>query len=203
MHFQLVANGLCSSLSSKKYLIAAAVLAILSIELWLYADQTVDIGTIRNYINDHGDKILFGHLSSSHDKYLKSSDMFVQKAVDKGIYKDSYDGKIVRKLCKQANWRDDLIVSCDRIGGGIGNLKTNLLGCARYAIEAGGTFSLHCFPSDHTVTRMVIPRFTADLQSPGVLTSCLNHTRDTSETDFQCDGIQFRLGCRHANRLRL
>lgn len=65
-------------------------------------------------------------------------EQFVTKALDNDIYVSRYDGKAVRKLCKEAKWRDDLVASCDKLGGGIGNLKVNLLACLRYSIESGG-----------------------------------------------------------------
>lgn len=67
-----------------------------------------------------------------------SRDGFVQRALEKDIYVNEYDGTSIRRLCGEAEWRDDRVVSCDKIAGGIGNLKTNLLACVRYAIEAGG-----------------------------------------------------------------
>lgn len=82
----------------------------------------------------------------SHDGWM-SQDEFVQRALEKDIYVNEYDGKSIRKLCSEAKWRDDRVVSCDKIAGGIGNLKTNLLACVRYAIEAGGTqHSQQCEP---------------------------------------------------------
>ncbi|ROW12045.1 hypothetical protein VMCG_00832 [Cytospora schulzeri] len=75
-----------------------------------------------------------GH--KSHDGWI-SQDKFVQQALEKDIYVNAYDPRGIRKLCSEAQWRDDRVVSCDKIAGGIGNLKTNLLACARYAIEAG------------------------------------------------------------------
>lgn len=72
-----------------------------------------------------------------------SRDEFVERALEKDIYVNEYDGKSIRRLCSEAKWREDRVVSCDEIAGGIGNLKTTLLACARYAIEAGGTQSTH------------------------------------------------------------
>lgn len=80
----------------------------------------------------------YGGGQKSHDGWM-SRDEFVKRALEKDIYVNEYDGTSVQKLCSEANWRDDRVVSCDMIAGGIGNLKTNLLACARYAIEAGGT----------------------------------------------------------------
>lgn len=73
----------------------------------------------------------------SQDGWI-SQDEFVKISLEKEIYLKDYDGRGIRKVCREANWRDGIVVSCDMIAGGIGNLKTNLLACARYAIEAGG-----------------------------------------------------------------
>lgn len=77
-------------------------------------------------------------VQKTHDDWV-SQDEFVERALEKDIYTHEYDGKGVRKLCKEAKWRDDRVATCDMIAGGIGNLKTNLLACVRYTIEAGGT----------------------------------------------------------------
>ncbi|KUI62517.1 hypothetical protein VP1G_09652 [Cytospora mali] len=102
------------SIFSKRYLIAAALSLF---ALWFLTARS------------HGGQ-------KSHDGWM-SRDEFVRRALEKDIYVNEYDGKAIRKLCKEANWREDRVATCDMIAGGIGNLKTNLLACARYSIEAG------------------------------------------------------------------
>ncbi|KAK7735336.1 inducible alternative oxidase 2 [Cytospora paraplurivora] len=72
----------------------------------------------------------------SQDGWI-SQDEFVKLSLEKDIYLKDYDGQGIQKVCREAKWRDGIVMSCDMIAGGIGNLKTNLLACARYAIEAG------------------------------------------------------------------
>lgn len=67
-----------------------------------------------------------------------TKEQFVTKALENDIYVDHYNGTAVRKLCSEAKWRDDVVMSCDKVAGGIGNLKVNLLACLRYSIESGG-----------------------------------------------------------------
>lgn len=68
-------------------------------------------------------------------------EQFVNKALENDIYVSEYNGTAVRKLCSEAKWRDDVVASCDKLAGGIGNLKVNLLACMRYTIESGGMCS--------------------------------------------------------------
>lgn len=104
-------------ITSKRYILAAG-LSLFS--LWFLTTRSSYVGG--------GQK--------SHDGWM-TRDEFVKRALEKDIYVNEYDGTSVQKLCSEAKWRDDRVVSCDMIAGGIGNLKTNLLACARYAIEAG------------------------------------------------------------------
>lgn len=118
------------ALLTRRYLVAAG-LALFT--LWIVTSRTPDINSMRDFMNINKDKNFYGS-----DKWLGNREKFVERAVDKGIYVDEYNGTAVRELCSKAEWREGLVVSCDKIAGGIGNLKMRLLGCARYAIEAGG-----------------------------------------------------------------
>ena len=44
----------------------------------------------------------------------------------------------IRALCNRTQWRDDLIINCPNLWGGVGNVRNKVLTCLRYAIEAGG-----------------------------------------------------------------
>lgn len=116
------------NLFTKRY-IAAAVLAII-LFLFISSDSGPDLDTLRSQITDFA---LPGQKGS-----WKTRKQFVKSALANDIYTTHYDGAAVRKLCGEAKWRDDRIVECNRLAGGIGNLKINLLGCVRFAIEAGG-----------------------------------------------------------------
>lgn len=70
-----------------------------------------------------------------------SQDQFVDKALENDMYVHQYNGTAVRKLCSEARWREDIVVSCDKLAGGIGNVKVNLLSCLRYTIESGGMWN--------------------------------------------------------------
>ncbi|PSR77065.1 hypothetical protein BD289DRAFT_456781 [Coniella lustricola] len=76
--------------------------------------------------------------SSSSSSSLSSQKQFVKRMLANDFYPQEYNGSAVRELCGQkAKWQQGIVISCDEIAGGIGNLKMRLLGCARYAIEAG------------------------------------------------------------------
>lgn len=117
-----------SSLLTKRY-IAAAVLAIITF-LFITSDSGPDLDALRSQLTDLA---LPGQKGS-----WKTRKQFVNRALANDIYTTHYDGASVRKLCGEAKWRDDRIVECNRLAGGIGNMKINLLGCVRFAIEAGG-----------------------------------------------------------------
>lgn len=105
---------------------------VLSIVIFLFitSGSRPDLDTIRSHLSD------LAYPGQKGD--WKTRKQFVNEALANDIYVDEYDPAPVRKLCGEAKWRDDRIVECNRLAGGIGNLKINLLGCARFAIEAGG-----------------------------------------------------------------
>lgn len=107
--------------------VIAGFLAI--IFLFFLRTQGPDLETIRD----------FAHLDGSVLGTSPTRKQFVQQALKDDIYRRPYNGTAVRKLCSEARWQEGLVVSCDGIAGGIGNLKIRLLSCTRYAIEAGGT----------------------------------------------------------------
>lgn len=116
------------NLLNKRY-IGAAVFAVI-LFLFITSDSGPDLDTLRSQITDFA---LPGQKGS-----WKTRKQFVNTALANDIYTTHYDGAAVRKLCGEAKWRDDRVVECNRLAGGIGNMKINLLGCVRFAIEAGG-----------------------------------------------------------------
>lgn len=111
---------------SRRYAIA---IALTLLTIWLIRDRGPDLETIRD----------FAHLDGAfHKGGWISQEQFVKQALKDDIYIQGYNGTAVRKLCGEAQWREGLVVSCDQIAGGIGNLKMRVLGCVRYAVEAGG-----------------------------------------------------------------
>jgi hypothetical protein len=44
----------------------------------------------------------------------------------------------IQTVCSKTKWTPGLVFTCDKSGGGIGNLRNSILNCVRYAIEAGG-----------------------------------------------------------------
>lgn len=115
-----------AGLFSRRYVIAIAVAIV---TLYFVRARGPDLETIRD----------FAHLDGSFLGGWVSQKQFVKQALKDDIYVTQYNGSAVRKVCSEAKWREGLVVSCDAIAGGIGNLKMRLLGCTRYAIEAGGT----------------------------------------------------------------
>lgn len=123
-----------SSLWSKRYIFLAA-LAIIT--LWfITSDSGEDLDRLRNQLTD---------FAAAHDFAIPglkgnwtTRRQFVDRVLANNFYTTQYDGAAVRKLCGEAKWRDDRIVECHGLAGGIGNMKIVLLGCVRFAIEAGG-----------------------------------------------------------------
>lgn len=121
--------SLFAGLLTRRY-VTALTLAI--VVLFVVRSQGPDLETLRD----------FTHLDGSLMGTWPTQSQFVKQALQDDIYRREYNGTALRKVCNEARWRDGLIVSCDQIAGGIGNLKARLLGCTRYAIEAGGTLRL-------------------------------------------------------------
>lgn len=118
--------SLFAGLLTRRYVIA---LTLAIVVLWVIRDRGPDLETIRD----------FTHLDGPVMGTWPTQSQFVKQALRDDIYRRGYNGTALRRVCSEAKWREGLIVSCDQIAGGIGNLKARLLGCTRYAIEAGGT----------------------------------------------------------------
>lgn len=67
----------------------------------------------------------------------ENKEAFIASVMDNDI-NGQYDGKGMRDLCATRKWDYSIIVSCERLEGGIGNVKNIVLTCLRYAMEAGG-----------------------------------------------------------------
>lgn len=112
-----------SSLLSKRY---AITFTLVIFALWILHDEPPDFETLRN----------FGTID--HNGYWMTQNKFVSRFLENGIYVDEYNGAAIRNVCRKTKWRDNVVVSCDKLGGDFSSLKMGLLGCTRYAIEAGG-----------------------------------------------------------------
>lgn len=120
-----------ATMTSKRYYVAGI---LGTITLW-YITFYIDLGSglLNSTISGSIDK----GAQQASDIWL-SEDNFVIKALENDIYISKYDGIAVQKLCSEAEWREDVVMSCDKMAGGIGTLKVNVLACLRYAIEVGG-----------------------------------------------------------------
>lgn len=69
--------------------------------------------------------------------YTDTAESFQEAAVD--IFDvEPFDAEAIQSVCSKAIWNPGLVFTCDKSGGGIGNLRNSILICVRYAIEAGG-----------------------------------------------------------------
>lgn len=118
-----------SSIFSKRYL--SVIVLVIIIFLFVTSDSGPDLDRLRNQLTDFAIPGQKGSWTTRRQ--------FVDRVLSNDFYTTEYDGAAVRKLCSEANWRDDRIVECNRLAGGVGNLKINLLGCVRFSIEAGAT----------------------------------------------------------------
>lgn len=57
-----------------------------------------------------------------------------------------FDKAPLSELCSKKDWVPGLIFKCDPPQGGVGNVRNVFLNCFRYAIEAGGEFSVALGP---------------------------------------------------------
>lgn len=48
------------------------------------------------------------------------------------------------ELCSATDWQPGLIVKCQPVPGGIGNIRNMFLNCIRFALEAGGSSFVPC-----------------------------------------------------------
>lgn len=68
---------------------------------------------------------------------------YIKKNFIKAVVDNEVDGPMnlepLTDLCRNTQWQDGLIVKCQPLPGGIGNVRNMFLNCLRFAIEAGAT----------------------------------------------------------------
>lgn len=62
---------------------------------------------------------------------------WIQTAMDHPIDRVVSQGPIA-DLCESTTWKEGLVFNCTQVNGGFGNIRSNILNCLRYAIDAGG-----------------------------------------------------------------
>ncbi|RDW76004.1 hypothetical protein BP5796_06825 [Coleophoma crateriformis] len=87
----------------------------------------------------------------------------------------------IQKVCAGVEWNPDIVFTCDRSVGGVGNIRNSVLHCVRYAISAGAS--------------LVIPRIV--IRNPKDV--AIIHTKERVELDYMFDRHHFveslRLSC--------
>lgn len=78
-------------------------------------------------------------LSTSQDE----KKLFVEEFLKKEVGGD-LDGSALEKLCASKTWfpeSEGIVLSCEPVPGGVGEVRAGLLNCIRFAIEIGGAYS--------------------------------------------------------------
>ncbi|KAH8811173.1 hypothetical protein F5884DRAFT_876335 [Xylogone sp. PMI_703] len=71
-------------------------------------------------------------------QYNVSTETFVSEAIQNTI--NSYNADPIRQYCSHKSWNNSMVVNCDRIFGGIGNLRQRIFMCLRHAMHEGWDF---------------------------------------------------------------
>lgn len=116
------------------------------------------------YVRDRYPDLLSGTFKQD-DKQLFVAD-FMEKEVGGDL-----DGSALAELCASKTWfpeSEGIILTCEHVPGGIGEVKNGILNCIRLAVELGGAYrhsTMHVFsiPSDqaltfHPLAQLVLPR---------------------------------------------
>lgn len=79
------------------------------------------------------------------DTFRDEKKLFVAEFLKKEFGGD-LDGSALAKLCASKTWfpaSEGIILSCEPVPGGIGEVKNGQLNCIRLAIEVGGAYPFH------------------------------------------------------------
>jgi hypothetical protein len=91
------------------------------------------------------------------------------------------ESESIKSLCDDVDWNPEVVFTCDKSVGGIGNIRNSILNCVRYAISAGG--------------QLVVPNII--LRNPADITHI--RTGMTTTMDYMFDTEHFieslRLSC--------
>lgn len=85
---------------------------------------------------------------SSHSKEFPKQEFVAQALLHE--VSDPFDISSLSNLCQNRQSRDDVIVTCAPGNGGVGNIRSYMLHCTRFALEAGASMLL---PSFHRRSR--------------------------------------------------
>ncbi|CZR57857.1 uncharacterized protein PAC_07746 [Phialocephala subalpina] len=69
----------------------------------------------------------------SHNELLETTDLFDDPFLE---------SPAIKNLCERTEWNPKVLFTCNRSGGGVGNLRNSILNCVRYAISAGAGLTL-------------------------------------------------------------
>lgn len=69
----------------------------------------------------------------SQQQLIETTDLFDEPFLD---------SPAIKNICKNTEWNPKLLFTCNRSGGGVGNLRNSILNCVRYAISAGAGLTL-------------------------------------------------------------
>lgn len=93
------------------------------------------------YVRDHYDEIL--------RTFQDEKQLFVDNILKDEVGGD-LDGSALGRLCSSKTWFPEshgIILSCEPVPGGIGEVKNGQLNCIRFAIEIGGESSSPNYPA--------------------------------------------------------
>lgn len=68
---------------------------------------------------------------------IDEREVFIRTAMNVEVGGE-FNPEPIQALCASKEWSDDILITCDHIAGGIGNVRNHILNCIRYAIEFGG-----------------------------------------------------------------
>ncbi|WQF78114.1 Putative GDP-fucose protein O-fucosyltransferase [Colletotrichum destructivum] len=94
------------------------------------------------------------HVQTLTRPFRNQRELFIKDFLEHEI-DGRFDGAAIESLCASKKWTPGLIMSCDAVPGGIGDVRNAHLHCLRFAIEAGAALIL---PE-------IIPRSEDDIKS--------------------------------------
>lgn len=132
MHrFETVNSQAIYVLRSKRFALSVLSLVLLII-LFFSRYRSTDQGLAVN--NDL--RSFTGPFQGKSPEERPTRDQFAPELFD---IEGTFDGTALRKLCDGNDWREGLYFECSNNSGGIGNMRSFILTCIRYAIAGGAS----------------------------------------------------------------
>lgn len=125
-------KAITGSARMRKVLVTAAVLVVTFLLLGSVASRSDIVSTYASVMGSVSEDVAMGQWTDTNASAI--ADPFDTELFE---IEGPFDGSALRKHCDTIEWRQGIYFDCSTNSGGIGNMRSFILTCIRYAIDGG------------------------------------------------------------------